>query len=75
MSYYSLPDMAEAHKQSFFRFLNQGILEELEHIFPIYVQKGKIQLILNTKSLRFEAPKITLKEGLTKTYEWYKHNI
>ena len=66
MSYYSLPDMAEAHKQSFFRFLNQGILEELEHIFPIYVQKGKIQLILNTKSLRFEAPKITLKEAFLK---------
>ena len=44
---YSLPDMAEAHRQSFFKFLNQGLLEELEQIFPIYLNKGKIQVILD----------------------------
>ena len=56
---YSLPDMAEAHRQSFFKFLNQGLLEELEQIFPIYINKGKIQVILDPKSLVFEAPKLT----------------
>ena len=60
---YSLPDMAEAHRQSFFKFLNQGLLEELEQIFPIYLNKGKIQVILDPKSLVFEAPKLTIKEA------------
>ena len=60
---YSLPDMAEAHRQSFFKFLNQGLLEELEQIFPIYLNKGKIQVILEPDSLVFEAPKLTIKEA------------
>nr|UQK95304.1 RNA polymerase beta subunit [Chloropicon mariensis] len=60
---YSLPDMAEAHRQSFFKFLNQGLLEELQQIFPIYLQKGKIQVILEPNSLMFEAPKLTIKEA------------
>ena len=45
---YSLPDMAEAHRQSFFKFLNQGLVQELEQIFPIYLQKGKIQVNIDT---------------------------
>ena len=60
---YSLPDMAEAHKQSFFKFLNQGLTEELQQVFPIYLDKGRIQIVLEPESLTFEAPKLTLKEA------------
>jgi DNA-directed RNA polymerase beta subunit len=60
---YSLPDMAEAHKQSFFKFLNQGLLEELEKIFPIYLKHGRVQVFLEPKSVTFQAPKLTLKEA------------
>ncbi len=60
---YSLPDMAEAHRQSFFKFLNQGLVQELEQIFPIYLQKGKIQVNIDPDSIVFEAPKLTIKEA------------
>ena len=60
---YSLPDMAEAHRQSFFRFLNQGLVSELEQVFPVYLNKGKIQVILDTNSFVFESPKLTIKEA------------
>nr|YP_009646494.1 beta subunit of RNA polymerase [Chloropicon maureeniae]QBX98213.1 beta subunit of RNA polymerase [Chloropicon maureeniae] len=63
MNYYSLPDMAEAHRQSFFRFLNHNLKEELEQIFPLYLQKGRIQVILHSKSLHFEAPDLSLKNA------------
>ena len=71
---YSLPDMAEAHRQSFFKFLNQGLLEELEQIFPIYLNKGKIQVILDPKSLVFEAPKLTIKDSLKQTTLYLNKN-
>ena len=51
--YHSLPDMAEAHKQSFFRFLSKGLEQELSQHFPIFLNKGRVQVILERKSFRF----------------------
>ena len=64
--YHSLPDMAEAHKQSFFRFLSKGLEQELSQHFPIFLNKGRVQVILERKSFRFKAPSITLKNAYLK---------
>lgn len=56
--YFETPDYLENQRKSFEKFLNEGIEEALEQIYPIKSNNGKIEIqFIKSKKIRIQKPK------------------
>lgn len=55
-----MPDLVQIQRDSFFRFLKYGLIEELNAFSPIVDYTGRLEFHILTKNIRFRAPKHTV---------------
>lgn len=63
---YFIPDLVEIQRQSFFYFLEKGILEEFKKRNPITNLKKDIELFFYPENYKLTKPKYTIEETLLK---------
>lgn len=55
-----MPDLVQIQRDSFFRFLKYGLVEELNAFSPIVDYTGRLEFHILTKNIKFRAPKHTV---------------
>ena len=55
-----MPDLVQIQRDSYFRFLKYGLIEELNAFSPIVDYTGRLEFHIITKNIKFRAPKNTL---------------
>jgi len=69
-----MPDLVQIQRDSFFRFLKYGLIEELNAFSPIVDYTGRLEFHILTKNIRFRAPKYTV-AGAKKAEQTYSTQI
>ena len=70
----NMPDLVQIQRDSFFRFLKYGLIEELNAFSPIVDYTGRLEFHILTKNIRFRAPKYTV-AGAKKAEQTYSTQI
>lgn len=55
-----MPDLVQIQRDSYFRFLNHGLVEELNAFSPIIDYTGRLEFHILTKNIKFRHPKQSL---------------
>jgi DNA-directed RNA polymerase subunit beta len=55
-----MPDLVQIQRDSYFRFLKHGLIEELDSFSPIIDYTGRLEFHILTKDIKFRYPKHTL---------------
>ena len=55
-----MPDLVQIQRDSYFRFLKHGLIEELESFSPIIDFSGRLEFHILTQDIKFRHPKHTL---------------
>lgn len=55
-----MPDLVQIQRDSYFRFLKHGLVEELDSFSPIIDYTGRLEFHILTKDIKFRFPKHTL---------------
>nr|YP_007476288.1 RNA polymerase subunit beta [Diacronema lutheri]YP_009863809.1 RNA polymerase beta-subunit [Pavlova sp. NIVA-4/92]AGE93786.1 RNA polymerase subunit beta [Diacronema lutheri]QKE31140.1 RNA polymerase beta-subunit [Pavlova sp. NIVA-4/92] len=55
-----MPDLVQIQRDSYFRFLKSGLVEELNAFSPIIDYTGRLEFHILTKNIKFRSPKYTL---------------
>lgn len=69
-----MPDLVQIQRDSYFRFLKYGLIEELAAFSPIIDYTGRLEFHILTKNIKFRYPKHTL-SGAKKTEQTYATQI
>ena len=65
-----LPDLIEIQRNSFYEFLETGIIEEFSKINPVLLNSGEICVVFYPKEYQFTSPPFSIREAILhgKTY-------